>query len=690
MSDSSSNSSILTSFVFLMATMAGIPFIPIISRAHNSYMQPITPSKISDTRKEKRKIKHQDAHYLTAIILICLVSAHSAIAGDQQKRHKASGIGEAYGFILDADTHAYLSGANVVLSLPADTEPIKGSTSVSTTNGYYEIKAPLGESSSHFATDRIAELSIASLLGGGGKKVEHFVNVSEMVVSVSKPGYKTFYGTVPVEEADAERFQVELSPVLLMPETKPYVSYVVPHMLLGKIDSIHLSSTVLNADEVVKYTIAYSHLPVRPHTHVSVRCFGSRGGRQEVKNGNPQTETTYSGQLRIDKNNYQIPGLYMLWWHLMDNNFESLSCAFGAQIIAVGVSPSNKDKMVGLFTAVPPTATQFVTGGQKPNKESILQMAALLPVDSNNSDVTNLLGTPHTTDGFPSSGQRVAAISETPSQKQQKFDQQVANLKLNLDNPKSGTSSKIALAHLYYSHAEFDEAWSLYTSLFQNPDIKKEKRFYLFHDYAVLLLQKGRHEEALAAFTQALANGHANSYDSSALPTSVMALDDKLYTLYSGPERESVNGFAFPEAPDDLLIVEYDTDQLPSSTNWLSATILAKAMDEIGLEDQGLSILQQVVKLCPNEPEALFALASAHAKEGKNAQAMECVNEGLALNPYDPDALSLQTKLHEALQESVPSVVAIAATSPSKVLAMGIAAKHNKKSAASKKVFLKN
>jgi len=671
--------------------------------------------------------KSRCAACLAAALYLCLMMGRPASAGDRPKMHKAGGVGEAHGFVLDADTQAYLSGASIALSLPPDTEPVKGSTGLSNESGYYVIKAPLGASSSHFAADRLGDLSIASILSGGGKKVEHIVDVSEMILTISKPGYKTFYGTVPVEYADADRFRVRLCPVLLMPDSKSYVSYAAPHMTLGRVENIHLPTPILSPNEVVKYTITFSHLPVRPHTQISIWCVGSKGGSQEVKNGRPQTETTYSGQFRVDKNDYKTPGLYTLSWYLSDNEFELPSSASVTQIIAVGVPAAAREKMAGLFAAAPASATPLITAVPKQDKALINQMAALLPPDSDSSAFLDLLDATPPADGSPSLYQRAAAkrierlkegskgltylsthgydeasaiestrreinqlegtsvasvASVSPAQKQQEFDQQVARLKASADDPKAGTPSKIALAHLYYSRGEVNQAWPLYESLFQNPEINKESNFYLFHDYAVLLFQKGRHEEALTAFSRALANGHTSAHDSSQLPTQTL-VGTNFYTVYSGPERSSINGFAFPEAADDLLIVKYDAGQSPN-TSWLSETIRARAMGEIGLVDQGLSILQRVVQSQPDEPEALFALAMAQSRTEHKAEALATVNRGLALNPNDAEALALQTGIQKSLRET-PLTTSISGTTRLTTRAPSASTKPHNKEASPKK-----
>jgi tetratricopeptide (TPR) repeat protein len=625
---------------------------------------------------------HNASLRILSLVLLSLCFSSSVTMGradDQPKLHKASGVGGVYGFIMDADTHQYLSGANVALVLPSDMEPIKNSSDASDENGYYEIKAPLGSSSSHLALDRLLELSGASILSGGGKKVEHVINVSQMILTVSKPGYKTFYGTVPVQYADADKFQVRLGTVALMPETEPYASYVNHHLTLGKVESLTLSSFVLDPDATVKYTINFSNMPVFPKGQIGLYCLSETDGFRHIKFSPAQSVMTFSRDIHIDKSRYAAPGLYRLNWLVEDGDHRLLPCPIVSQIIAVGVPPENRAKMEALFATAPTGATQFSAGITKPDKALVSQMASLLPADANLADVTGFLDDTPSADGTPSLhqraiGQRIATLEAllqndrlsagyrqafqneldqltakstaavSPAQKQQEFDQRVAQLKANSDDPKTGTESKMMLAHLYFSHGDFDQAWPLYEALFQSPAIKKKKDFYLFHDYGALLLGKGRHQEAIQYLSQALANGYAASQDASQLPSQVY-VGTTSYTVYNGPERTNTNGFAYPEAADDLLIVENDTEQEPNTTNWLSETILGRSMTQIGLIDQGQSILQKVVQICPDQPEAIFALAFAQDRANDRSDALETVNHGLQLDPNDVDANQLKARL---------------------------------------------
>lgn len=578
---------------------------------------------------------------LLILVQFCLLIGQPASADNKPKLRKSSGIGSAYGFVLDAATHQYLTGATVSLSLPSDMEPIKNSHGITNQNGYYEIKASLGQSNTHFALDRIGNLSLGNILSGGEKQVDRILSASQLCLTVSKVGYKTFYGVVPLEYANADKFRVSLCPVYLRPETQKYVSYVDTHLPLAKIEDVELSSQFVAPDDVIHFTVKATGVPVRPNARINLECYGSKGGDKEVVQRNAHSDIVYRSDYRIDKHSYNKPGLYLMDWSLMNSDFTPVSCTKSDTIIVVGCEPDKKQEINKLLmassvngcisTGRPSTFPVFMLVRQlRVSQDFLTRIAALMPVGA---DLSSLQATG-------------SSNANTPvPQTEDDFNKKIAFEKEQIGDLKKNEDAQIELANLYYRHGDYEQAKAHYELLFQNSNIEKRKDFYLFHNYAAILLRQGRDEEANRYFSLALNNAHAKADDNSA-PTSQIMFGTNSYTLYNGAENKSVNGFAYVEAVSDELIIENGTAKVPTESNWLYATILGKAMNDIGLTSNSLDLLKQVAHIEPNEPQVLFALAATETSAKQYADALETVRHGLSFNPNDEDALSLEKKLN--------------------------------------------
>ena len=584
--------------------------------------------------------KVRRAFCLAAMVCASLIASRPTLAGDKPKLRKASGIGSAFGFVLDATTHQYLSGATVSLLLPADMETVKNSHNNSNDNGYYEIKAPLGDAHSHIAFDRVPDLSIASILSGGGKQVDRVLSASCLNLSVSKSGYKTFYGTVPLEYADADHFRVRLSPVLLMPDTQKYVSYVNPHYLPGKIEDVTLSSQFVSPDDVIQFTVKATGVPLRPDARVNLECMGSKGGDKEVVQRSPHSDIVFRSDYRIDKHSYSKPGVYLIEWRLTNNDYAPVSCGKKDTLFVVGSDPTKRQEISTLFASY--NLTNAIPSGS-PLVDPDHWKPALLPVSK---DFLTKIATLMPPGSDLSSFESVSNASIAPSIPQDEafYRTNLTVLKNRIARNQQDTYAQILLGDLYYGHRDYDQALELYNVLFQDKSVEKRKDFYPFHNYAALLLRQGKQEEASRYFALALGNAHKDTHDASKA-TSQVTLQTTSYTVYSGAEDTSVNGFKYLEAVSDQLILENKSAQVPNSSNWLFATLLGDSMNKIGLTGNALTLLEHVAEVQPNEPQVLFALAATEAAAKDYPAALQTVGHGLSLNPNDEDAVILEKKL---------------------------------------------
>ena len=156
-------------------------------------------------------------------------------------------------------------------------------------------------------------------------------------------------------------------------------------------------------------------------------------------------------------------------------------------------------------------------------------------------------------------------------------------------------------------------------------------------------------------FSRALDNARVNPQNTS-LAASTTFVGSNMYTLYTGPARTAASGYAYPEASDDLIILENASSATPTQTTWMFAIALGHALDEIGLTETALPVLEKVVQEEPEQPEALLALAAAKYKSRNYAEASGLITRVLSVNPQNPDAAVLQTQTQEALRQMAPPV----------------------------------
>ena len=262
------------------------------------------------------------------LVVACLLLLTGIVIADQPKLTKLGGIGDACGFVVDAETGEYIDGAQVELLLPSDVEPIKGTTATTAREGFYQIKAPIGSVKTSFAVERLLDLSIMSAVFGVAKKVEKFINVTQLYLRVQREGFKPFEGPVLVFTAEGDNFTAWLCPVELAPNTVKYQSFSDLSNGLGEIESIELSNVTPAPGEKVGIKMTCKEIPKTPQETIGVVC--SIGWTRLRLKGNTEGRvTTLSGELPMlytelgvfrDKKRNLDPGLY----GLKCNNFESL------------------------------------------------------------------------------------------------------------------------------------------------------------------------------------------------------------------------------------------------------------------------------------------------------------------------------------------------------------------------------
>ncbi|MFM7320173.1 MAG: tetratricopeptide repeat protein [Armatimonadota bacterium] len=152
--------------------------------------------------------------------------------------------GRVSGGVHDAATGQPIAGATISIRSNGQF-PTEGK-SVATTDGggRYECAAELGRSRSK--TDRVKEF--VGFLGGGTlpgtQLTSHHIEVDQLTVQITAPGYKTFVGILPVRSYRALDYSVRMSPVLLAPARQPGESFAAPRWGATKILSLRLDPPI--------------------------------------------------------------------------------------------------------------------------------------------------------------------------------------------------------------------------------------------------------------------------------------------------------------------------------------------------------------------------------------------------------------------------------------------------------------
>jgi tetratricopeptide (TPR) repeat protein len=313
---------------------------------------------------------------------ICLAILPAGAIGQekigQTKLVGPGDVGDAVGFVVDAETGQYLKGAEVELAPPPNMRPIRGDRGKTGEGGSYAIKASLGTISHRLAADRLLVLSPLSILMGGANKTERFINVSQLNLHITCEGYKPFAGALRVTGANLLQNRVWLEPVWLAPAGQSYQSYTDPRGALGKIDAIELSKVSLTPGEKLQWRARASRLAILPGQHISMTCEnilgfsmtrgnGRRTGDVYEFDGNMGMNDTDVGILHITHHPLR-PGLYGLRFAI-DPETPQFTPLAAIRFVAVGALP---DKQAEITTALTQVNDQLAHPSSAPDAPDLI------------------------------------------------------------------------------------------------------------------------------------------------------------------------------------------------------------------------------------------------------------------------------------------------------------------------------
>src|SRR5262245_58412461 len=171
--------------------------------------------------------------------------------------------GKVVGWVVDAATRRPLSGAAVTVEI--DGRFSEGGKGTGTTDaaGRWETRAPLGRISSNLDWGRVLTMHPFSLVFSpkAMMKETRIVDVDQLNVRVSCPGYRPFLGSVRVADANPQGYSLHLEDVWLAPEGSALASFSPDTVQHEMIESLSVKPSVCAPGDTVTVTLV-ARLPV--------------------------------------------------------------------------------------------------------------------------------------------------------------------------------------------------------------------------------------------------------------------------------------------------------------------------------------------------------------------------------------------------------------------------------------------
>ncbi len=257
--------------------------------------------------------------YTTLVTFLTIGAIPIAVLAQSiEKPRDLSGIGSARGWVLDGSSGLYLEGVKVELVLPPYYKQPKGSDATTGAEGFYSLKAPIGSHSSKIAIPADG-ISIASILGGGARKVTNHVNASQFLMRASKQGYKTYVGPVRVAHGDANDYVATMEPIQLARDQAPFGSFTSKIAETMTLKSISFANVVALHGKTLDAEIVLQNAPLTPRQKLPMTALWAAKPFDQVA-FNPDSsniQATYKKKIAV-KGHELKPGPHLLVFGFLD------------------------------------------------------------------------------------------------------------------------------------------------------------------------------------------------------------------------------------------------------------------------------------------------------------------------------------------------------------------------------------
>ncbi len=196
------------------------------------------------------------------------------------------------------------------------------------------------------------------------------------------------------------------------------------------------------------------------------------------------------------------------------------------------------------------------------------------------------------------------------------------------------------LANYEYQQGHLDAARQLYNQVMQPANYKAITDFDAYLNTIRLALRDGDIPRAESLFDVAILYSQVRS----------QAIDKNgwsLFGLYSvrwGPSYTGSVGFTSPEAAALQVLRTYHPFLAKPEGDWLSATLAAMALVDLGLGETAQPLLAKALAARPDDEHVQFAIAWALRAMGQRDAAQQAARRTLVLNRRHPRALLMTTE----------------------------------------------
>ncbi len=194
------------------------------------------------------------------------LSPPEGLSKDLQRLLRRPDWGKVLVPVLDAKTHQPVQGARVAIWMDGHF-PTEGKGTAETNQaGLAQVSAPLGDKSSSLHWGRLLTSIPLSLIFSPRSilRIKRQISLTGLGIRVEHPDYKPFLGWCPVWRRDADRFQVTLGEVYLVPKDQHGESFALDRPLPPLLKRFEVSPSVVEPGGKVELTLELALTPAYP------------------------------------------------------------------------------------------------------------------------------------------------------------------------------------------------------------------------------------------------------------------------------------------------------------------------------------------------------------------------------------------------------------------------------------------
>ena len=178
--------------------------------------------------------------------------------------------GNVVGRVYNATDGNPIENAQVSLQVDTGFEEKGKSTGKTDELGIYKAQCVLGRLSHNLDVGRLLLTSGIGLLFGGANNTTKRIDASRLNVRVKVQGFKTFEGVVAARRQNAEAFEIDLQPILLVPERSSGESVSAIGWTAVRIESGSTEPLIATKGQLVKFFVDVRAFGKNPRRNIEI------------------------------------------------------------------------------------------------------------------------------------------------------------------------------------------------------------------------------------------------------------------------------------------------------------------------------------------------------------------------------------------------------------------------------------